>query len=105
MATDDDGWDGTERRASEHLREVAESHINLFSIDVLDYNWRMPRQGQRRPGDTLREVEERMAANKARRARLERVAGALLLSFITVVMTATVAGIWPSVVGWIGGHH
>ena len=105
MTTDDEqSWDGEERRSSEHLSRIAKWEVDNFSIAVLDYNRFRPRKDQRTPGEILREVEERMASNKRRRSRVERWLGALLLSAVTVVMTAALTGFWPALSRWLGGH-
>ncbi len=85
---------------------MIEQEIDNFSISVLRYDRKKPRANQRSPGEIIEEVEERMAANTARRASVRKWLGALLLSVSSAAMMALLTTGWPWLLKLIttGGH-
>lgn len=83
------------------MRLIANREISDFSVRVLGYDREKPDLGQRRPGETLEEVEERMATRKSRTASTHKWIGALLLGLATMVLGAAAGGVWPALTTWL----
>lgn len=83
------------RRNAAALKEVVDECIDWFSRETLDYNRKAPRDGQRTPGDVLREIEERMRARDRRTEAIQKWLGAVLVSLTVAGATAFLTTVWP----------
>lgn len=84
------------------LRAVANDEIDNFSVSVLGYDREHPREGQRTPGEVLRESEDRMRAAKERREATKKYLGTVIAALTVAILTAAASGYWPTIRIWLG---